>query len=226
MKVIIFGATGMVGSGVLIECLEDPRVTSVLVVGRQPSGTVHPKLRELIRRDFRDFRDARKDLTGYDACFFCLGVSSVGMSERDYHHVTHDLTLAAAETLASVNPQLVFCFVSGENTDSTEQGSVMWARVKGKTENALLRLPFKAFMFRPGYIQPFKGVSSRFLLYRILYGVFRPLYPLLQRLAPTHVTNTVNVGQAMIGVAQGGYSNRILENRDINLLASQTRRSS
>src|ERR1041384_4658482 len=141
MKVIIFGATGMVGSGVLIECLEDPRVTSVLVVGRQPSGTVHPKLRELIRRDFRDFRDARKDLTGYDACFFCLGVSSVGMSERDYHHVTHDLTLAAAETLASVNPQLVFCFVSGENTDSTEQGSVMWGRVKGKTENALLRRP-------------------------------------------------------------------------------------
>jgi uncharacterized protein YbjT (DUF2867 family) len=208
----------MVGAGVLIECLEDPRVTSVLVVGRQPCGTTHPKLRELIRKDFMDYRDARNDLTGYDACFFCLGISSVGMSEPDYHRVTHDLTLAAAETLASVNPHLVFCFVSGENTDSTEKGGAMWARVKGKTENALLRLPFKAFMFRPGYIQPFKGVSSRFLLYRMLYGAFRPFYPLLQRLAPTHVTNTRNVGRAMIAVAERGYSSRVLENRDINQL--------
>ena len=143
MNVIIFGATGMVGAGVLTECLEDPRVRSILAVGRQPCGSKDPKLRELIRRDFFDYRDARDDLTGYDACFFCLGVTSAGMSELDYHRVTYELTLAAAETLASLNPDLTFCYVSGEGTDSTERGRTMWARVKGKTENALLRLSLR-----------------------------------------------------------------------------------
>jgi uncharacterized protein YbjT (DUF2867 family) len=219
MKVIIFGATGMVGGGVLIECLEDPRVRSILLVGRQPSGVTNPKLRELIRRDFFDYRDALADLTGHDACFFCLGVTSAGKTEPEYYSLTYQLTLAAAETLASVNPNLTFCYVSGEGTDSSEHGRTMWARVKGKTENALRRLPFKAFMFRPGYIQPLKGVRTKTWVYRMFYGVFRPLYPLLKRVAPSHVTTSENIGRAMIEVAAQGYSSTILENRDINLLA-------
>ena len=158
MKVIVFGATGMVGAGVLIECLEDPRVRSILAIGRHSVGISHPKLRELIRSDFFDYSDARADLSGYDACFFCLGVSSPGMSEPAYHRLTYELTMAAAEALVAVNPGITFCYVSGEGTDSTERGWFMWARVKGKTENHLLRLPFKAFMFRPGYIHPLKGV--------------------------------------------------------------------
>lgn len=209
----------MVGAGVLTEGLEDPRVRAILVVGRHPCGVTHRKLRELLRADFFDYRDARGDLAGYDACFFCLGVSSAGMSEPDYHRLTYELTLAAAETLASVSPNLTFCYVSGEGTDHTEQGRLMWARVKGKTENHLLGLPFKAFMFRPGYIQPLKGVRSKTRLYQIFYDIFRPLYPLLKRLLPSHVTTTENVGRAMIEVAARGYPRPILENRDINLLA-------
>jgi hypothetical protein len=220
LRVIIFGATGMVGAGVLIECLDDPRVRSILTVGRRPAGISHPKLRELIRSDFFDYRDAQADLSGYDACFFCLGVSVAGMSEPDYYRLTYELTMAAAETLASVTPGITFCYVSGEGTDSSESGCSMWARIKGKTENHLLRLPFKAFMLRPGYIQPMKGVRSKTKWYQTFYNIFGRIYPLLRKVAPSHVTTTENLGRAMIEVAAAGYSKRVLENFDINLLAS------
>ena len=221
MKVIVFGATGMVGAGVLIECLEDPRVRSVLVIGRRSVGISHPKLRELIRSDFFQYSDARGELSGYDACFFCLGVSVAGMSEPAYHRLTYELTIATAEALVAVSPGIAFCYVSGEGTDSTERGRSMWARVKGKTENQLLRLSSKAFMFRAGYIQPMKGVRSSTRLYQTFYDIFGWLYPVLRRVAPRHVTTTVNVGRAMIEVAAGGYSRRVLENSDINLLAAK-----
>ena len=220
MNVILFGATGMVGSGVLIECLEHPGVQSVLVIGRTSCGVAHPKLREVIRAELFDYADAAADLQGVDACFFCLGVSAVGMTEPAYRRLTYDLTVAAADALVAQNPALTFCYVSGEGTDSTERGRVMWARVKGATENHLLALPCKAYMFRPGYIQPLKGVRSRTTWYQAVYNVVGPLYPLLRRLAPTHVTTTVNVGRAMIRVATVGYPKHILENPDINALAA------
>ncbi len=210
----------MVGAGVLMECLEDPRVRSVLVVGRNPCGVVHPKLREHIRSDFYDYSDATADLKGQDACFFCLGVSAAGMDEAAYLHVTYDLTLAAARALISLNPGLTFCYVSGEGTDSSERGRFMWARVKGKTENHLLRMPFRAYVFRPGFIQPLNGVRSKTRLYQAFYNVLGPLFPLLRRLLPSHVTTTINVGRAMIEAAASGYSKHVLENRDINELAA------
>ena len=166
MNVVLFGATGMVGAGVLIECLDDPRVASVLVVGRRPCAVAHPKLRELIRSDLFEYEDATDHLLNLDACFFCLGASAVGMSEPAYRRVTYDLTVAAAESLLDLNAALTFCYVSGEGTDSTEQGRVMWARVKGKTENDLLGMPLKAYMFRPGYIQPLRAVQHRMRVYR------------------------------------------------------------
>ena len=210
----------MVGAGVLIECLEDPRVRSVLVLGRTPCGVDHPKVRELIRSDFFDYSDAKAELQGKDACFFCLGASVAGMTEAAYHRLTYDLTVAAAEALADLNPRLTFCYVSGEGTDSTERGRFLWARIKGKTENHLLRMPFHAYMFRPGFIQPRKGVRSKTNLYQAVYNVVGPLYPLLRRLLPRHVTTTENVGRAMIQVATGGYSKHVLENPDINILAA------
>ena len=221
MNVIVFGATGMVGTGVLIECLEDPRVRSVLVLGRQRCGVTHPKLREHIRSDFFDYGDAKADLKGHDACFFCLGVSVVGMTEAAYHRMTYELTLSAAKVLAELNPGLTFCYVSGEGTDSSERGRTMWARVKGKTENQLLRMPLNAYLFRPGYIHPMKGVRSKTTWYQAFYNVAAPLYPLLKRLLPRHVTTTENVGRAMIRVAADGYSKRVLENPDINAIAAQ-----
>jgi uncharacterized protein YbjT (DUF2867 family) len=225
MKVIVFGATGMVGAGVLLECLEDPRVASVLAVGRRPCGVVHPKLREHIRSDFFDYGDAAAEFRGYDACFFCLGVSSAGMAEAAYNRLTYELTLAAAKALIAGNPELTFCYVSGEGTDGTERGRFMWARVKGKTENHLLAMPFKAYVFRPGLIQPLKGIRSKTRVYQVFYDVFGPLVPLLKRLLPTHVTTTVNMGRAMIQVAASGYAKRVLENPDINELAGARERS-
>ncbi|MFY9823657.1 MAG: NAD(P)H-binding protein [Thermoanaerobaculia bacterium] len=221
MKVVIFGATGMVGEGVLRECLEDPRVESVLVVGRNRVRLTDPKIQEILHADFLDFKPIQSQLAGYDACFFCLGVSAAGMKEADYRRLTYDVTLAAAAALVEVSLNLTFCYVSGEGTDSTEQGRAMWARVKGKTENALLRLPFKvAYMFRPGYIQPLKGVRSKTWWYQAFYTVLAPAYPLLRRLAPKYVTTTVNVGRAMIRVAAEGYPQRILGSKDINLAAA------
>ena len=219
MNVALFGASGMVGAGVLIECLEDPRVQSVLAVGRRPCAVAHPKLRELIRSDLFDYGDAIDELKDRDACFFCLGVSAVGMTEAAYHRVTYDLTVAAADALLELNPALTFCYVSGEGTDSTERGRLMWARVKGKTENQLLRMPLNAYIFRPGFIQPLRGVRSKTRVYQALYTVLRPLYPVLKRLLPKHVTTTVNVGRAMIAVAARGHTKHVLENPDINSLA-------
>ena len=215
----------MVGKGALLECLEDERVESVLVAVRRPGEVHHPKLREMIHNDFFDFSAVQSEFASLDACFFCLGVSSVGMSESEYYHLTYDLTLAAASSIAAVTSgRLTFCYVSGQGTDSTERGSSAWARTKGRTENALLRLPFKAaYMFRPGYIQPLKGIRSRTRWYQALYGIVGPFYPLLRLLAPRYVTTTTNLGRAMIEVAASGYPKHILLTDDINRLASSHR---
>ena len=203
MKVILFGATGMVGQGVLRECLLDGGVESVLTVGRSLSGQRHAKLREIVHDNFLDFSSIESELEGFDACFFCLGVSSVGMSEERYRHLTYDITLAAAKTLSKLNPQMVFVYVTGRGTDSTEKGSLMWARVKGKTENDLLRLPFKAaYMFRPAGIQPLHGVRSKTPWVQAIYVVSAPLLSLLNRTSPQYMTTTEQVGRAMIKVAR------------------------
>src|ERR1700748_1174765 len=217
MKVILFGATGMVGQGVLRECLLDPGVESVLVVGRSPTGRRNPKLREILHRDFMDFSAIEPELAGFDACFFCLGVSSVGMDEERYRRLTHDITLAAATVLAKLNPGMVFIYVTGRGTDSTEPGRLMWARVKAKTENDLLKLPFKAaYMFRPAAIQPLHGVRSKTAWVQAIYVVTAPLVSWLHRVAPKYVTTTEQMGRAMIKVARDGYSRPVLESEDIN----------
>ena len=222
MKVILFGATGMVGHGVLKECLSDPQVSEILSVARKNSGIKQAKLREIEHQDFTNFENLEKELTGFDACFFCLGVSSAGMTEPAYRHVTYDFTLAAAQTLARLNPSMTFIYVSGEGTDETEKGGVMWARVKGETENALLRLPFKAaYMFRPGYIQPLDGIVSKQKLYRAIYAVAAPLYPFLKLLFPRFVTNTRQIGLAMILVAKQGAPKKILATADINRIGAE-----
>ena len=217
MKVIIFGATGMVGQGVLRECLLDRDVAAVLTVGRSATGQVHDKLREIVHGDLMNLGPIEDALAGYDACFFCLGVSSVGMKEAGYRRVTHDLTLAAAGLLARRTPGMTFVYVSGAGTDSTGKGRSMWARVKGETENALLALPFRAaYMFRPGYIQPLHGIVSRTRLLRVLYAVVGPLYPVWKRLFPKHVTTTERIGRAMLAVARRGAPRPVVENADIN----------
>jgi uncharacterized protein YbjT (DUF2867 family) len=220
VRVLIFGATGMVGDGVLHECVTDPRVDSVLAVTRSSLPRSDAKVREVRRTDFTQFQDLMSDLAQVDACFFCLGVSAAGLSEAEYRRITYDMTLAAAQALAEARSGATFCYVSGEGTDSTGRGRSMWARVKGETENALLALSLDAYMFRPGFIRPRPGVRSKTLLYRLFYSVLGPLYPVLRRLAPTHVTTAENVGRAMIGAATVGYPKRILENQDINMLAS------
>ena len=223
MNAVIFGATGMVGKGVLLECLDDARVEHVLLVSRHPIDDVsHPKIREIVHADFTAFENLTPAFADIDACFYCLGVTAVGLSEGQYHHLTYDITLAAATALASASAgRLTFCYVSGEGTDSTEHGGTMWARVKGKTENALLRLPFKAaFMFRPGYIQPLRGIRSKTRWYQALYDVIGPFYPIVRRLFPKYVTTTTNIGRAMIHVAVSGWSRQILSSGDINQLTS------
>jgi uncharacterized protein YbjT (DUF2867 family) len=222
MKVIIFGASGMVGQGVLRECLLDPDVEAVLSIARSPIGQTDPKLREILHKDFTSFAAIEGELAGYDACFFCLGVSSAGMKEADYAHVTYDLTLAAAAPLARLNPGMTFIYVSGEGTDSTEQGRSMWARVKGKTENALMRLPFKAaVMFRPGAIQARHGFRSKTRVYRVLYATLGWIIPLVKLVAPDQVTATDTVGRAMLAVAKRGAPKPILRTPDINALGAR-----
>ena len=219
MNVIVFGATGMVGQGVLRECLLDPDVESVLAVGRSPSGQQRAKLRDLVVKDLFDYSAVEGQLAGFDACFFCLGVSSVGMSEADYRRVSYDLPLAAATVLARLNPQMTFTFITGRGCDSSERGPVMWARVKGAAETALLKLPFKAaYMFRPGIIQPLHGVRSKTALYNAVYVALGPVLGLWRRLSPNGLTTSEQVGQAMLVVAKRGTPSPIVETADINAL--------
>jgi uncharacterized protein YbjT (DUF2867 family) len=216
MKVIIFGATGMVGQGVMRECLHDPEIDLILTVGRNATGLNDAKLREIVHADLWHYASVENELTGFDACFFCLGVSAAGMREAEYAHLTYDLTLAAAATLCRLNPQMVFAYVSGLGTDSSEQGFSMWGRVKGRTENALLRLPFKAaYMFRPGLIQPMHGIRSRTKSYRVLYALLAPVLPLAQMAFPSAITTTDTLARAMIEVARHGTSKTHLGNADI-----------
>ncbi|MDR6871525.1 uncharacterized protein YbjT (DUF2867 family) [Bosea sp. BE125] len=219
MKVLIFGATGMVGQGVLRECLLDPDVSEVVTIGRSATGQSHARLREIVHADLTDYAAIESQLTGFDACFFCLGVASAGMSEADYRRITYDIALAAARTLVRLNPTMVFIYVSGASTDSSEKGRWMWARVKGATENAIMRLPFKAsYMFRPGAIQPLHGIRSKTRLYRVIYDLTAPLLPLLQRWLPNSITTTEQIGKAMLKVAREGAPKSIIENADINRL--------
>lgn len=209
---IVLGATGMVGEGVLHMVLSHPDVRSVLVIGRRPCGAVHPKLKELIHHDFTDFSSVRSSLTGYNACYFCLGTTSIGKSEEEYRRISYDYTLHLARTLAPINPDMTFCYVSGEGTDSSEQGRQMWARVKGKTENDLSKLPFKAvYLFRPGFIKPIKGMKNTLSFAKPLLT----LYPLLSFLLPKHGCTLEDIGTAMINVTKFGFPTAILENPDI-----------
>lgn len=216
MNVLLFGATGMVGRGVLLECLRDPGVGRVVVVGRRPLGIADPKLREVVQDDVAALGTLGDELRAIDACLFCLGVSAAGLSEAEYSRLTFDLTLVVARQLVAVAPGATFVYVSGMGTDGTERGRTMWARVKGRTENALLALPFRAaYMLRPGIIQPLDGIRSGTRLYRALYAGLGPVLPLLRRAFPAAITDTREVGRAMLRVARDGWPRRILEMRDI-----------
>jgi len=220
LKVILFGGTGMIGQGVLRECLLDTGVALVVAIGRTATAVQHPKLREIVHKDLWDYSSIEPQLRGFDACFFCLGVTSAGMSEEDYSRVTYGITHAAAETLCRLNPGLTFVFVSGAGADSTERGRIMWARVKGKAENAVLKMPCKAsFVFRPGVVLPMHGETSRTRAYRIMYAVMKPLLPLLKRLMPGQIVTTERFGRAMLIVVRQGAPKNVLESRDINALA-------
>lgn len=209
----------MVGRGALLEALADARVEQVLAVGRRATGLTHPKLRELVHADLFDYSPVESQLSGYDACLFCLGSTSAGKSEAEYTRVIYELTLAAARTLARLDPASTFCFVSGAGTDSSEQGRSMWARVKGRTENALLKLPFKAaYMFRPAFILPLDGITSRTPSYRVLYLLLKPFGPLLSRM-PRFATTTRKLGRAMLQAAFAGAPKPVLESADLNALA-------
>ncbi|MFJ8043446.1 NAD(P)H-binding protein [Kitasatospora sp. NPDC096147] len=225
MHVLLFGATGMVGQGVLRECLLDDRVTAVRAVVRSPLGVSHPKLSETVHADFTDFGGLEREFAEVDACFFCLGVSSAGKGEDEYRRITHDYTLAAARALAAAaGPDLTFVYVSGEGTDSTEQGRQMWARVKGRTENELLAMDFHAYMFRPAFIRAVNGEVSRTPAYRRLYPVLDLLFPLLRRLAPGRVTSTESIARAMIAVAgRQGAGEHVLRSPEINRVAAEGR---
>ncbi len=212
IKAIITGATGMVGEGVLHECLLHPNVESVLLINRKTCGVKHEKLKEIILKDFFDLSSIEEQLKGYNACYFCAGVSSVGKKEDEYKRITYDLTLNFANTLLSINSEMTFCYVSGVGTDSTEKGRSMWARVKGKTENDLLNLPFKAvYMFRPGYIQPTKGLNNTYKIYKVI----SPLYPILNLLFPKYTVTLEELGKAMINVTLFGSEKKVLECKDI-----------
>ena len=212
IKAIITGATGMVGEGVLHECLLHPDVESVLVINRKPCGVKHEKLKEFIHSDFLDLSSIEEQLIGYNACYYCAGVSSVGKKEDEYKRITYDLTLNFADTLLKLNPEMTFCYVSGVGTDSTEKGRSMWARVKGKTENDLLKLPFKAaYAFRPGYIQPTKRLKNTYKMYKIL----APVYPIIKLFFSKYATTLREIGLAMISVTLYGSKKIVLECKDI-----------
>jgi uncharacterized protein YbjT (DUF2867 family) len=224
MKVIVFGASGMVGAGVLRECLLADDVEQVVSIGRASLGRTERKLREIVHADFSDFRAIAGDVVGYDACFFCLGVTSSGKTEAEYTRVTYDYALAAAEVLAEANPEMTFVYVSGAGTDATEQGRSMWARVKGKTENALLALLPNAYMFRPAIIRPMHGAVSRTRSYRFFYAIGWPLVQLM-RLIPGSMTTTETMGLAMLQCARAGAPEKILGTKAINALARAARES-
>ena len=216
MKVIVYGGTGMIGQGVLRECLLANDVTDVLAIGRRSVGQAHPKLRDIVLPDPGNLSSIEQDAASCDACFFSAGPSAVGMTEADYTRATYDFTLAVATTLAGLNPAMTFVYVSGQGTDSTEKGRTMWARVKGRTENALLRLPLKAYCFRAGIVLPLHGIRSQTKWYNTFYEVVRPLNPLLLRFLPAGVTTTERLGRAMLAVARAGFERRIVTSRDIN----------
>jgi aspartate aminotransferase-like enzyme len=218
MRVILFGGSGMVGQGVLRKCLLDAEVKCVFAIGRSSTGFKHEKLRESLHSDLLDLSEIEAEITGYDAYFFCLGVSSFGMTEEQYRYITFDITLAVAQTLAKLNPAMTFIYVSGAGTDSSESSRTMWARVKGSTENALLQLPFHAYMFRPAAIVPMHGIKSRTKSYRLLYALTALVLLWLYTRFPKYVTTTEQVGRAMIKAARTGAPKRVLENLDINRL--------
>ncbi len=218
IKAIITGVTGMVGEGVLHECLNHPDVESVLVINRKPCGVKHEKVKEIIHTNFFDLSSIENQLTGYNACYFCAGVSSMGKKEDEYKRITYDLTLNFAKVLLKLNPDMTFCYVSGSGTDSTEKGKLMWARVKGKTENDLLELGFKdAYMFRPGYIQPIKGLKNTYKIYKVL----SPFFPIFEKLFPKYVIALGELGNSMINATLNGYQKKVLENVDIRETAKR-----
>jgi nucleoside-diphosphate-sugar epimerase len=219
INAIITGTTGMVGKAVLLECLEHPKVKSVLVINRKSIGVDHPKLKEIIHTDFFDLSPIQNELKGYNACFFCLGVSSMGMNEEQYLKYTYNLTVHFAETVSQENKEMTFNYVSGAGTDSSEKGKVMWARVKGKTENKISKLFKDAYHFRPGAILPEKGVKSNVKTYNFLYAIMKPFFPLLKKM--DSITTSSRVGQAMINSILHGYAKKHLENNDINNLAKK-----
>ncbi len=213
----------MVGYGVLRECLQDPDIQLVETVGRTATGGKHPKLREIVHKDLSDVAPIESELSGFDACFFCLGVTAAGLNEADYLRVTYGIALAVAEALARLNPDMTFIYVSGAGTDSSEHGRAMWARVKGKTENALMRLPFKAsYMFRPGIIEPVQGAKSKTRLYGFFYAISKPLLPPLRWTFPSYVLTTAEIGQAMLAVVRQGAPKPILESKDIRAILAHT----
>ena len=217
IRAIITGATGMVGEGVLHECLNHPDVEQVLVINRKPCGVTHPKLKEIIHADFFDITPILPQLKGYNACFFCLGVSSVGLKEAEYRKLTYDLTLHVASQLVQLNPEMTFCYVSGAATDSSEKGKIMWARVKGKTENDLMKLPFrKVYCFRPGFMKPTPGLKNTLSMYKWMGWT----YPIIQLLFPSAVSTLAEVGQAMIQCAEKDYGKSVLEVKDIIKIAN------
>lgn len=216
MNVLILGATGMVGQGVLRECLLDDGVARVVTLGRTATGQLHPKLREIVHGDLLHLAPIEDQLRELDACFYCLGASAAGLNEAEYSRINYEITLAVAETLVRVDPDITFVYVSGTGTDSTERGRVMWARVKGRTENALLRLPFKAaYMLRPGLIIPMHGVQSKTRLYRVFYSLLGPFLPTLKRLFPRSVITTEQLGRIMLRLGRSGYSKHVLEMADL-----------
>lgn len=222
-NVIITGATGMVGKGILLECLDHPEINEVLVIGRNPIGIEHPKLKELIHNDFANFTEVRYKLKGYDACFFSLGISAAGLTEEQYRKITYGYTLELAKTLFEQNPQMTFNYVSGMGTDETEKGRMMWARVKGKTENDLLKIGFaQAYMFRPGAIIPLRGIKSRTKAYQFMYDYFMWLVKGIKAVSPNSVVTTTQIGQAMINSMLNGYDKNIIRPADIIALSDST----
>ena len=218
IKAIITGTTGMVGEGVLHECLNHPNVDNVLVINRRTCGVQHLKLKEIIHSDFSDFSSLENELLGYNAAFLCMGVSSAGIKEDKYFHLTYDLTMALAKPLLKLNPEMTLTYISGAGTDSTEKGRMMWGRVKGKTENDLLKMPFKqAYMFRPGVITPTKGLKNTYTAYKVM----KPLLPMFRALFPKYVSSLHELGLAMINSVIKGYDKKVLEVKDIVKLAKE-----